>query len=327
MPKLQFAKKDYTVGWVCALFQEMTAATCMLDETHQDIKEQDAFDFNSYQLGRIGQHYIVIACLPAGVYGTSSATAVAKDMLRTFPSIRIGLMVGIGGAAPSSKHDIRLGDVVVSKPTGQTGGVIQFDRGRVTQGGKFQPTGSLNSPPEILLKALNRLQSEHEVRSNYIPQFLSKMYEEYPKTSTTYAFPGSPHDHLYQAAYEHPETDETCEMCDPHEQVRRKPRKDTSPQIHYGNIASSNVVMKDGVTRDELRKELDVLCFEMEAAGLMQGFPCLVIRGICDYSDSHKNKSWQRYAAATAAGFAKELLGAIKEDVRKEKEVSGEGHV
>jgi hypothetical protein len=46
----------------------------------------------------------------------------------------------------------------------------------------------------------------------------------------------------------------------------------------------------------------------MEAAGLMDGFPCLVIRGICDYADSHKSKNWQRYSAAAAAAYAKELL-------------------
>jgi nucleoside phosphorylase len=66
--------------------------------------------------------------------------------------------------------------------------------------------------------------------------------------------------------------------------------------------------MKDGRTRDQLAGELGILCFEMEAAGLVDTFPCLVIRGICDYADSHKNKQWQEYAAATAAGYAKELL-------------------
>ena len=72
--------------------------------------------------------------------------------------------------------------------------------------------------------------------------------------------------------------------------------------------------MKDGVTRDRLSSELGgVLCFEMEAAGLMNSFPCLVIRGICDYADSHKNKGWQPYAAATAAACAKELLSVIPE--------------
>jgi nucleoside phosphorylase len=111
-------------------------------------------------------------------------------------------------------------------------------------------------------------------------------------------------------------------MCDPKEQVQRERREDTYPQIHYGNIASSNQVMKHGVTRDRLCKELDVLCFEMETAGLMPDFPCLAIRGICDCSDSHKNKKWRKYAAATAAGFAKELHDVISADrVRQEKAI------
>ena len=83
------------------------------------------------------------------------------------------------------------------------------------------------------------------------------------------------------------------------------------PFIHYGLIASGDQVMRHGATRERLRKELNVLCFEMEAAGLMDDFPCLVVRGICDYADSHKNKRWQGYAAATAAAYAKELLSVI----------------
>jgi hypothetical protein len=43
----------------------------------------------------------------------------------------------------------------------------------------------------------------------------------------------------------------------------------------------------------------------------MNSFPCLVVRGICDYADSHKNKKWQAYAAGTAAAYAKELLSVI----------------
>jgi hypothetical protein len=66
--------------------------------------------------------------------------------------------------------------------------------------------------------------------------------------------------------------------------------------------------MKHGSTRDRLAEEHGIMCFEMEAAGLMDTFPCLVIRGISDYADSHKNKEWQEYAAAAAAAYAKELL-------------------
>ncbi len=85
-------------------------------------------------------------------------------------------------------------------------------------------------------------------------------------------------------------------------------------RIHYGLIASGNQVIKDAGFRDRLNQDLgrNVLCVEMEAAGLMDGFPCIVIRGICDYADSHKNKEWQEYAAAVAAAFAKELLEYVQ---------------
>jgi hypothetical protein len=69
--------------------------------------------------------------------------------------------------------------------------------------------------------------------------------------------------------------------------------------------------MKDALIRDKLTSQKDVLCFEMEAAGLMNHFPCLVLRGICDYADSHKNKAWQGYAAMVAAAYAKDLLHRI----------------
>ena len=84
-----------------------------------------------------------------------------------------------------------------------------------------------------------------------------------------------------------------------------------NPAIHYGLIASANQLMKDALIRDKFSKEIDVLCFEMEAAGLMNQFPCLVIRGICDYSDTHRNKEWQGYAAMVAAAYAKDLLYRI----------------
>jgi nucleoside phosphorylase len=69
--------------------------------------------------------------------------------------------------------------------------------------------------------------------------------------------------------------------------------------------------MKDALIRDSLAVEKNILCFEMEAAGLMNRFPCLVIRGICDYADSHKNKDWQGYAAMAAAAYANALLRRI----------------
>ena len=120
---------DYTVGWVCALPLEMAAAKAMLDEIHPGLPTSPN-DQNTYVLGKIHAHNVVIACLPSGVYGTASAATVASQMLFSFQSIRFGLMVGIGGGAPTKEFDIRLGDMVVSKPTGCFGGVVQYDFGK-----------------------------------------------------------------------------------------------------------------------------------------------------------------------------------------------------
>lgn len=100
-------------------------------------------DDNDYVLGAIAGHNVVIAVLPQ-VYGLVSAAKVVTDMVRSFPSIRIGPMVGIGGGAPSGKHDIRLGDIVVSAPQNGHGGVFQYDFGKAIQDKEFLTTGFLN---------------------------------------------------------------------------------------------------------------------------------------------------------------------------------------
>ena len=117
------------------------------------------------------------------------------------------------------------------------------------------------------------------------------------------------HDELFDASYQHAGGDD-CSNCDGLKVARPK-RRDQRPMVHYGNIASGDSVVKDGPTRDRIAHKGGFLCFEMEAAGLMGTFPCVVIRGVCDYADSHKNKRWQRYAAATAACYCKELLGVV----------------
>ncbi|RYC59263.1 hypothetical protein CHU98_g6961 [Xylaria longipes] len=64
---------DYTVGWVCALPKEQTAATAVLDgQIHPELPKLPN-DYNTYTLGSIGSHNIIIACLPKGKIGTNSA--------------------------------------------------------------------------------------------------------------------------------------------------------------------------------------------------------------------------------------------------------------
>lgn len=310
-------REDYLVGIICALAIEKAPMVAMLDELHDKLEKENGDD-NDYTLGRIGVHNVVIACLPAGLMGNGPAAIVANNMRRSFP-IKFGLMVGVGGGVWSKKDDIRLGDVVVSQPTGTHGGVIQWDHGKVEQGGEFRRTGSLNMPPPVLLHALQALKTFHETDGidTSIQEALSVMIKNKPHMAKKYKYQGPEHDQLFEATYDHKGDDE-CEGCDTQSIVPRTSREDSTPEIHYGNIASGNQVMKHGATRDRIGKDENVICFEMEAAGLVNDFPCLVIRGICDYADSHKNKRWQPYAAATAAAFARVLLGFIdKQEVIK----------
>jgi hypothetical protein len=108
----------------------------------------------------MGKHYVVIACLPAGRIGTNAAAEVGHHMISTFKSLRLGLLVGVGGGVPSSETDIRLGDVVVSVPKGVHGGVVQYDLGKTETMGQSR-FGQLDSPPSSVLKALSKLQSNH----------------------------------------------------------------------------------------------------------------------------------------------------------------------
>ncbi|KAL3492781.1 nucleoside phosphorylase domain-containing protein [Aspergillus germanicus] len=298
--------ESYSVGWISALSLELTAAKAMLDETHATPR-QPSTDVNTYTVGAISGHNVVIAPLPVGVYGTTSATFVTASLLATFPCIRFVLMVGIGGGVPRKDVDIRLGDVVVSKPTGTHCGVVQYDYGKTLSDGRFERTGSLNKPPPSLLTALAELQSRHLAGESRIAHILETATQD-PKLSLLLRRPDSQRDLLFEADYDHARNGESCDQCDTRRLVQRKERSSEAPTVHYGLIASGNQVMKHGRTRDRVANETGILCFEMEAAGLMDQVPCLVIRGICDYSDSHKMKEWQGYAAATAAAYTKELL-------------------
>ncbi|CAD0093851.1 unnamed protein product, partial [Aureobasidium mustum] len=245
--------QQYTVGWICAIAAEYTAALQFLDEEHDNSAHVSADDRNIYTLGKMSGHNVVIAVLPDGEYGLSSAASLAKDMLNSFPDIRIGLMVGIGSGAPTAKHDIRLGDIVVSN--GIPGGVYQYDYDKTIQGRSFQQIGVLNQPPTEVRIAVSALESRYVRRGHQID----------------------------------------------------------------ANITAS---MKDATIRDTIANEEGVMCFETEAAGLIDHMPCLIVRGICDYSDSHENKEWQGYAAMTAAAYTKDLLAEMKPSrVEQEKRI------
>ncbi|KID95641.1 Nucleoside phosphorylase domain protein, partial [Metarhizium majus ARSEF 297] len=281
--------REYTVGWVCALPIELAAAEALLDEEHESL-EPDLNDDNLYTFGTCCQHNVVIAGLPAGRTGNNSAAAIATRMKASFRAIRFILLVGIGGGVPSADHDIRLGDVVISQPAQNHGGVVQYDFGKEKPDG-FERTGCLDCPPTLLLNAVTKLKVRHARKKSRSPTYMNELRRD-PGFKRNSAMV----DVLYEAEYNHVGKEgQACHSCSEEQIVKRELRN--GPEefvIHYGTIASGNKLMRDAVTRDRVSEGLGgVLCFEMEAAGLMNIASCLVIRGVCDYADSHKNKRWQ----------------------------------
>lgn len=327
--------EHYSVGWICATTTEFIAAQAFLDENHDDPAHTPSdLSISDYVLGKIGEHNVVLAAPLMREYGACSAACVAEDMIHKFPNIRLSLMVGIGGGAPSRKHDIRLGDIVVNS----SGGILLYDFAKTVQSQSFQATGSPHRlfPPSLLRSAVARLVTQYALHGHQLDNVVSQTLEENPQLRKKYNRPGISSDRLYRSdvvrSLDHPDDELPCRAlgCDhefghnPSCVVSREPRTeyDDNPEIHCGAIASSNQLMNDAVTRDKLATENDILCFEMEADGLTEHFPCLLIRGISGYADSHRNKEWQGYASMVAAAYAKDLLCRISpQQVEKETKI------
>ncbi|KAJ5936190.1 purine and uridine phosphorylase [Penicillium verhagenii] len=324
----QLTYDDYHVGWISLRPQEYTAAAAMLDEKHLPLLNPRK-DHNRYTLGSIAGHNVVIACLESGDTGMIAASYSSAWMTITFPNIQFGLSVGIGGGMASAK--VQLGDVVVSQPISQYSGVVQYARGKTNPDG-FEITGALNRPHRLLLNAVGSLRSDYDAAGSRIPEFIGKVERAYPR--------------LVQSGYTSSEA-----LEDPLFSPRRETQRQTGMglvnsantfsnflgmgsyapgtgsaassgskrasgdvRIHYGLVASGLSVPKDAATRDRLNDRFQgkILCFETEAAGLMNDFPCIVVKGICSYADSGKDRGWQEYAALVAAAYTKELLHHVQ---------------
>jgi nucleoside phosphorylase len=280
----------------------------MLDEKHEGVFPARHGDDNDYIAGSIGGHNVVIVGLPKKSTGTVSAASLASQMRQSFPNLRYSLMVGIGAGVPGQnlKPDIRLGDVVVGTPgddSDDAQGVIGYEFGKETMDG-FVKKGWLYPTDPRLRNAFVTIQTEAEFnRSHSFLQYLNAFRTR--PNEQKFLHPGVENDQLYEAEKSKDPADGTYKL------IVREPRDSQDPVVHYGLIASGNKLIKNSKLRDELRDKYKVICFEMEAAGLMNTLPVAVIRGVSDYADSHKNDMWHPYAAATAAAYAKGLLYVI----------------
>ncbi|KAH8652837.1 hypothetical protein BGZ61DRAFT_511124 [Ilyonectria robusta] len=304
MPQRSLNHDAYRVGWICPLEVEQIAAMEMLDEEHEALSQKPA-DHNVYKLGSINNHNIVVAGLPKT--GNCSAATVVTQMRMTFPNLRYGLLVGIGGGVPVQTDSgmIRLGHVVVSKPTGIHPGAVQYDHGKAIAG-RFERIGAVGPPPAVLLSAAQALAVQRE-RLDHDPVWEdTQRTQRSRRTIRRFKFPGIANDYLHCRDYIHQQPGQSCNEggCDPKQRIQRltDDGDESFVVVHRGTIASGELLLRDAALRDLLAEQHGLLCFEMEAAGALADFPCMVIRGISDYCDTHKNDQWHGYAAALIGG-------------------------
>ncbi|KAL2846587.1 nucleoside phosphorylase domain-containing protein [Aspergillus pseudodeflectus] len=208
-------------------------------------------------------------------------------------------------------------EIMVSFPFGSRlrcdiGGVLQYDKGKRGPGG-FKIESHINSPPDLLISAIDKLSQDYRFKRGKMAEYIEEAQSKLEAMGMShFSFPGRHHDILFRAEYNHPnENEDHCQSCDSAQIIRTLASRN-DPVVHHGLIASGNTDCRDAHMRATMRRDHEAICFETEEATLMNNFPCLAIRGISDYADSHKNDLWQPYAALTAAAYAKDLLGLME---------------
>ena len=332
-------RRGFEIALICALQVEADAVHAMFDKFWEDdgkMYGQSPGDLNSYTPGVIGEHNVVLAYMPG--MGKVSASGVAASLRSSFVGIKLALIVGICGGAPcvaDKTDDIYLGDVIISTA------VIQYDFGR-QYSKRFEKKDtledSLGRPSQKIRSILAKLRT-HRYRSklqNNLRAWLRDIQQELPEVK----YPGFGTDRLYEPSYLHkhrqPAKGNSCGICTGDDDqicqdalkmtcdelgcgetglvVRRQPQvaeespEEVEPRVHLGKIGSGDSVIKSAEYRDRIAKADNIIAFEMESAGVWEHFPSIVIKGVCDYADSHKNEEWQGYAAATAATGMKAFL-------------------
>jgi nucleoside phosphorylase len=317
-------RDGFEIALICALSLEASCVQAMFDKFWKDYGKVRE-DRNAYTVGLIGKHNVVLAHMPG--MGAISAGAAAMTLRASFPKIKLALVIGICGGVPYGidQGEIVLGDVIISQA------LIQYDFGRQYPQG-FKRKDSLRDnfgrpTPEIrAIQAMLETDQYKQKMQDNIVTFLEEIQKKVPNTKP----PARENDILHDSSYLHKhhasmscecgEGDQICEAalqmecedlgCETPMRINRNRliNATTQPVVHFGIMGSGNTVMKSGQHRDQVAKADGIIAFEMEGAGVWDCFPTIVIKGVCDYADSHKRKGWQQYAAATAAACMKAFL-------------------
>ena len=299
----------YTVAWMAPLEIEARAALLMLDNRHRGRFPVSKGDDYIFQAGDVCGHNVIIASLPAGQeYGVGSAAALAAQVKKCFPNLWFGLLVGVAAGLPnlsgSKPRDIRLGDVLVALPEGDSAGLIAYELGKETGSEGFQLLrfGHVLANTETVVRSAIgaiKLNAPYDA-DTFLPYY--EHIKDKKHIDGTFVDPSQDKDKLYQV--------DELEV----EKLAKRERRPNGrrTRVWYGPIGSGDKLMNNARKRNELRDRYNVIGLEMAAAGTMNLIPVGVIRGVCDYGDEHKNNEWQPYAAAMAAAYAKAILFEIR---------------
>ncbi|KAI1131899.1 nucleoside phosphorylase domain-containing protein [Nemania abortiva] len=303
--------KDYTIGWISPDALALVAATLFFDEEFETPRLPVLNGEHTYKCGRIGRHNVVVAVVPFGCEGPGYTADVAVDMKYSFPNIRAVLLVGTASGAPAN-HDIRLGDVVVGTTSGNgKGAVVKYNYYMTAQ-------NLITEPPEFMVEEMDTLMATNGRKDLKLSEAIANAISQNSRLQTNWRRPDASTDRLYRSDVIHTgKNNESCEVSCGDDESKLVPRPTRSanqdePVIHHGRIATHALPMGDALRRDDISTKEDVLCFETGAAEVIRNSPsCLIIRGICDYGDTHKNSLWKRYASIAAAAYARDHLRAM----------------
>lgn len=338
-------RNGFQIAILCVLKAEFDAVEALFDQLWEPDRKYGKAkeDPNAYSTGRIGEHDVVLAFLPG--MGNIHSANVASSLRSSFNCIRLCLVVGTCGGSPlevDKKQEIVLGDVIISTGVIHADFGKQFCDGIVIEDSLKHSLGRPNLEIRSFLNQLSGMRASNQLQRDTLT-YLSQLHQK--EGYDTYQYPGADKDKLYKETYRHKhQTPTQCSICskctdsrdpicndsrestcaklhcDENMLVRRmrlqddnslsdaNPLKIVKPLIHLGLIASASQTLRSAILRKKLFEERNVIAFEMEGAGVWDNFPTVVIKGVCNYADSHEAKGWQNYASATAAACMKAFL-------------------
>ncbi|KPM40541.1 hypothetical protein AK830_g6022 [Neonectria ditissima] len=339
------SRDDFQIAIICALPSEYDAVFDAFDHRWDNFGAAPG-DPNRYVTGVLGHLPVVLVLLPG--MGKANAASAAASLRSSYTNLKWALLVGICGAVPkTSGNDILLGDVIISRYVVQYDFGRQYSDGLVPKR-TIPDTLGRPSKEIRILSALLETRSTRDALEERTAQCLQQLQAKVADTRYrgVYDYPGTAQDKCFKSSYRHKHQDPTdcpvCQACSSHADpvcpealekscselkccdeeleprgLRLQQKKlleeqgstaAQAPAVQGGGIASGDSVMKSAEHRDRISQADNVIAFEMESAGVWDEISCVVVKGVCDYADSHKQKNWQNFAAATAASAAKAIL-------------------